>query len=209
MALDGCIGYHQETAPITIRRGKCSHVDPPRISHRRRQAHPGGRRCPPAPRLRLRRLLRDRSLPAVRRFPERAARGLPGGLSLAPAPRHRDDHLRAGWIGGTRGQSWQQWRAERGRRPVDDGGAGDHAPRNAQGRPDRPDARLPALGQPAIEPEDDRAPVPGCAGQRHPHGQRRRRHRRAGGVRRVLGEAGTSGRHCRGSAVPGCLRAAR
>src|SRR5436853_1741597 len=50
----------------------------------------GGRREAAAC-LRLRRHHRLRSVFATRRFPERASRRLHGGLSVASAPRHRDD----------------------------------------------------------------------------------------------------------------------
>ena len=56
----------------------------------------GGRRRASAPRLRLRRHHGVRSVPAVRRFPQRQSRRVHRRLSLASASRHRDDHLRPG-----------------------------------------------------------------------------------------------------------------
>ena len=49
----------------------------------------------------------------------------------------------------------------RGRRAVDDGGQRHPAPGNAAGRRAGPDARLPALGQPAVVAQDDRASLSG------------------------------------------------
>ena len=43
-----------------------------------------------------------------------------------------------------------------GRRPVDDRGPRHHPPGDAQGRRGGPDARLPALGEPAVVAQDDR-----------------------------------------------------
>ncbi len=45
-----------------------------------------------------------------------------------------------------------------------------------KGSPAGPDARLPALGQPALVAEDDRAALSGHRGRRHPRGDRRRWH---------------------------------
>ncbi len=44
----------------------------------------------------------------ARRFPQRESGGLPGRIPLAPAPRHRDHHLRAGRRSRARRQPWQQ-----------------------------------------------------------------------------------------------------
>ena len=81
---------------------------------------------------------RVRSLPAVRRFPQRPSRRLSGRLSMASASRHRDHHLRAGRHGRARRQPRQHGQARRRRRPVDDRGqrhpaSGDAARRRARG----------------------------------------------------------------------------
>ena len=148
----------------------------------------GGRGRAPAPRLRLRRHVRLRSVPDDGRFPRRRARGLSGRLSLASASRHRDDHLCAGGLGRARRQPRQSWQARRGRRAVDDRRQRHHAPGNAGGRRQGPHARLPALGEPAREPQDDEAALPGRAVLRDPRSHRRRRHDGARHLRRVLGQ---------------------
>ena len=89
--------------------------------------------------------------------------GLPERLSLASAPRHRDDHLCAGRHRRTWRQPWQHRHAGRGRRAMDDRRVGHHAPGNAARERAGPDARLPALGQPAVGAEDDRAALSGRA----------------------------------------------
>ena len=85
----------------------------------------------------------------------------PGGLSrrisLASAPRHRDHHLRAGRRSGARRQPGQQGPHDRRRRAVDDRRQRHPAPGDAQGRRQRPHARLPAVGQPARRAQDDRS----------------------------------------------------
>ena len=113
-------------------------------------------------------------------------------LSVASAPRHRDDHLRAGGQRRARRQPRQPRQPRRRRRAVDDGGQRHHAPGNAEGRPAGPDARLPALGEPAGVAEDDRAALSGRAGAGHPRGGGRRRHARAGGCAATSG--GNEGR---------------
>ena len=157
----------------------------------------GRRRREAAPRLRLRRHHRVRSVPAVRRFPQRPAGRLSRRLSLASASRHRDHHLRARRHGRARRQPRQPRHARRRRRAVDDGRQRHHAPGNAAGRRAGPHARLPALGEPAVVAEDDGAALPGRQGRRHSRGRRRRRHARA---RR---RAATSGaRRARSTASP-------
>ena len=154
------------------------HVHPPSEAHRRVQAHHGGCGRQAAARVRLRRDQRDRPVPAVRRFPQRPAGGLPGRLPVASAPRHRDHHLRAGG----HGRPWRQPRQPRHagcrRRAVDDRGQRHPASGDAAGRPPGPHARLPAVGQPAVGAEDDPAALPGHRRQRHPGDRRRRRHHR-------------------------------
>ena len=53
----------------------------------------------------------------------------------------------------------------RRRRAVDDRGARDPPPGDAAGRSARPDARIPALGQPARRAQDDGAALPGRQGR--------------------------------------------
>ena len=110
-------------------------------------------------------------------------------LPLASASRHRDHHLRARRHGRARRQPRQPRHARRRRRAVDDRRQRHHPPGDAAGRRSRPHARLPALGQPAVVAQDDRAALPGRPGDGHPRGRRRRRHARARGLRRLLGQA--------------------
>ena len=56
---------------------------------------------------------------------------------------------------------------------VDDRRVGHPASGDALGQRQGPDARLPAVGQPACQPEDDRAALSGCEGHRHPRDHRR------------------------------------
>ncbi len=81
----------------------------------------------------------------------------------------------------------QPGRARRRRRAVDDGGQRHHPPGDAAGRRGRPDARLPAVGQPAVVAEDDDPALPGRAVGGHPRGDRRRRHPRPRDLRRASG----------------------
>ena len=113
--------------------------------------------------------------------------------TIAPAfrgiPRHRDHHAcprRAG-------QTWRQPpQRGRGRRrcAVDDGRKRDPASGNAAGRRARADARVPALGQPALFAQDDRAAVSGCRREGHSRSGRRRWHACARDLRRFLGSEG-------------------
>ena len=93
-------------------------------------------------------------------------------LSLASPSRHRDDHLCPGRRGRARRQPRQPRRARSGQRAMDDGRQRHHASGNAARRRARPHARLPALGQPAVEPEDDRAALSGHRRARHPRSRR-------------------------------------
>ncbi len=73
-----------------------------------------------------------------------------------------------------------------------------------------PHARLPAVGQPALVAQDDRAALPGRAGRRDPRGHRRRRHARARRLRRVLGQArarSTASPPIRATSTSRCRRA--
>ena len=178
-------------------------------AHQRIAADHRRRRRPPAARIRVRQDPGVRSVSAVRRFPQRSSRRLPGRLPVASAPRHRDHHLRAVGHRRARRQPGQPRRARVGRRAVDDRRQRHHPSGNAARRRARPHARLPALGQPAARPEDDHAPLPGRQRPRHPDRHRRRRHPRARDLRFVLGQARSGGRHCRGPALPGHLGAAR
>ena len=133
---------------------------------------------------------------------------VPGRLPVASASRHRDDHLRPRRLGRSRRQPRQPRHARRRRRAVDDGGPRHHASGDAAGRRQGPHARLPALGQPAVVAEDDRAALPGHQGRGDSGDRRRRRHQGARRHRRVLGQEGP-GRGRRGrSALSRHLRAA-
>ena len=85
---------------------------------------------------------------------------LPGRLPLAPAPRHRDDHLHARGRGRARRQPGQRGRHRPRRRAVDDRRQRHHPPGDAEGRPDGAHGRLPALGQPAGRRQDDGPALP-------------------------------------------------
>ena len=88
-------------------------------------------------------------------------RGITRRVSLAPAPGDRDDHLCACRDGGAWRQPWQPGHPWAGVVAADDGGAGHPASGDAEGRRQGPDARLPAVGQPAARAEDDRAALSG------------------------------------------------
>ncbi len=117
---------------------------------------------------------RIRSLPALRRFPQRAAGGLSRRLSLASASRHRDDHLRAR----RHGRAWRQPRQSRGarrrRRAVDDGRAAASCIRRC--RRATPKGRMHGFQLWANLPvlaEDDRAALSGHSRHRDPRDRRR------------------------------------
>ena len=112
------------------------------------------------------------------------------GFPLASASRHRDDHLRAFGQRRSRRQPRQSRRARPRQRAMDDRRARHPAPGNAQGRRVRPDAWLPALGEPAFEPEDDRTALSGHRGARHSRSGRRRRRQGEDHLRRFLGKEG-------------------
>ncbi len=120
-----------EEARATARR---SCVHPSRQTGHSGQTRHRRRRRPSAPRVRLRRDVGVRSVPAARRLPQRQPRRLPRRLPVASAPRHRDDHLRARRHRGARRQPRQPRPARRGRRAVDDGGQRHPPPGNAAGR---------------------------------------------------------------------------
>ena len=88
---------------------------------------------------------------AAGRFSQRQSGRLPGGISLASASRDRDDHLRAGRLGRARRQPGQQGQNDRRRRAMDDRRQRHSASGNAQGRHPGPHARLPAVGEPALQ----------------------------------------------------------
>ena len=135
--------------------------------------------------------------------PGRLSRRLP----LASASRHRDHHLCARRHRRARRQSRQSRHARRRRRAVDDRRPRHHASGNAAGRRARPHARLPALGQPALVAEDDRAALSGRRGGRHSRSRRRRRHPRPRRLRRLLGQARPGRRRRRRSALSRRVRA--
>ena len=87
--------------------------------------------------------------------------GLPGGISLASAPRHRDHHLCARRLRRARRQPGQQRQDDRRRRAMDDCGQRHSAPGDAEGRSARPHARLSVVGEPACIAEDDRPALSG------------------------------------------------
>ena len=99
---------------------------------------------------------------------ERRAEGLPRRISVAPASRHRDHHVRARGHGGARRQHGQSRRNRGRRRPVDDGGQRHRSSGDAEGRRGGPDARVSALGEPAGLAEDDGAALPGGQVRRDP-----------------------------------------
>ena len=136
--------------------------------------------------------------------PGRLSRRLP----LASAPRHRDRHLYSGRHRRTSRQPRQPRHARLRRRAMDDRRARHHASGNAAGRRARPHARLPALGQSSVVAQDDGAALSGRQGRRDPGDHRRRRHARARGVRRLLGQKRSGRRRRRRSALSRRLRAA-
>ena len=137
--------------------------------------------------------------------PERLSRR----LSVASAPRDRDDHLRARRQRRARRQPRQPRQPRRRRRAVDDRRPRHHASGDAAGRRAGPDARLPALGQPAVVAQDDRAALSGHRRQRHPRGRGRRWDARARDCRRLLGQERPGRRRRRRPAVHRRLGAAR
>ena len=102
------------------------------------------------------------------------SRGLPRRISVASAPRHRDHHLCPGGKRRSRRQSGKPGQARRRRRAVDDRRKWDSAPGNAARRCAGANARLPALGEPAVIPEDDGAALPGHQGRGNSGDHRRR-----------------------------------
>src|ERR1051326_7305091 len=108
-----------------------------------------------------------RSLPAARRFPQREARRLSRGVSVASASRDRNHNLCAGGDGGARRQHGKSRRDRGGGCAVDDSGERHHPSGNAEGRRERADARVPALGKSAGRFEDDAAAVSGNQSRRN------------------------------------------
>ena len=135
---------------------RSGHVLPPVASAEPRPADRRGRGGAAAPGLRLRRSRRERSVPAARRLPQRRSGGVSRRLPLASAPGDRDDHLRARRVGGAFGFARQPRGAGAGVGAVDDRGVGDPAPGDAARGGVGADARVPALGEPAVVAEDDR-----------------------------------------------------
>ncbi len=103
-----------------------------------------------------------RPLPAPRRFPLGRPIEIPARIPLAPASGNRDDHLRSPGRRGTWGQHGKPGRHHPGRRPVDDRGQRHRSPGDAQRRRPGSYGGIPALGQPALLPQDDGSQVPGC-----------------------------------------------
>src|SRR3954468_7039634 len=166
------------------------------------QTYSRGRRREAAACLRLRRHHRLRSIFVTRRFPQRTSRRLQGRLSVASAPRHRDDHVCPRRNGRARRQPRQPRQPRCWRRAVDDRGPRHPAPGDAAGGSARAHARVSAVGEPSLVAEDDGAALSGRARRRYSRGDRRRRDARAGNLRRVLGTERSSGRRRRRSAVP-------
>ena len=141
---------HPQMRALRNARKADRHVHPPRQARQPIPSHPGGRRRQAAPRLRLRRHLRFRSVPDDGRFPQRSIRativaGFPWhphrGIEtityvLAGSVEHGDSLGNRGVLGA----GDVQWMTAGQRHPP---------PGNAEGRHARPHARLPALGQPA------------------------------------------------------------
>ena len=75
------------------------------------------------------------------------------------------------------------------RRAVDDGRARHPPPGDAARRSAGPNARLPALGEPALVAQDDRAALSGRSGDRDSGDRRRRRDARSRHLRGLLGTA--------------------
>ena len=165
-----------------------SDVHSSRQAHHPIEADHGGRGGKAAPRLRLRRHVRLRSVPDDGRFPRRPSRGLSGRVSLASASRHRDHHLRAGGQRRPRRQPRQSRQIGLRRRAVDDGRQRHPASGNADRRRQRPHARLPAVGQLALATQDDQTALPGRSRVGDPRSDRRRRHDGARHLRRFLGQ---------------------
>src|SRR5205823_10698617 len=166
-----------------------SHVYSPRLPINKIQTHPRRRRRPSPPRFRLRQHHRNRSLPAPRRFPQRKTRRLSGRFSVASSSRHRNHHLRFGRRSRSRRQHRQQRGHHRRRRPMDDRRPRHRPPGNASRQRQRPDARLPALGQSSREFKNDRPALSGSQSPRNSSNHRRRRHHRAPDHRPILGQA--------------------
>ena len=96
------------------------------------------------------------------------APGEPKGTAVAPAPRLRDRHLHHRRHVPPPGLQRRRRPDHRRRHPVDDRGRRHPAHRGAAGGTGgqrRPVPRLPAVGQPARQPEDDPAALPGHPGR--------------------------------------------
>ena len=149
------------------------------------------RRRAAAARLRVRRHDGVRSVPAVRRFPQRQSGRLPRRVSVASASRDRDDHLRARRHGRARRQPRQPRQPRRRRRAVDDRRAAASCTRRCR-KGDAP-GRMHGFQLWANLPSSLKMTAPryqDIAGRRHSRSRRRRRHARAGHLRRVLGQEG-------------------
>ena len=138
--------------------------------------------------------------------PERLPRRLP----VAPAPRHRDDHLRARGRGRARRQPRQQGHARRRRRAVDDGRAAASCTRRCR-RAMRTAACTASSSGPTC-PRSLKMTEPryqDVKAKRHSRGHRRRRHQGARRLRRLLGQDGPGRRRRRRPELPRHLGAAR
>src|SRR3981189_351829 len=98
-----------------------NYVAPSDKTNQPNEAHHRGRRGKTPARLWLRQNEGFRSVSAVRRLPQRESVRLPGRISLASAPRNRDDYIRAGRLRRARRQLGQQGQNDRRRRAMDDG----------------------------------------------------------------------------------------
>ena len=151
-----------------------------------------------APRVRIRQHVRLRSVPPAGRFPQRHPGGLPGRLPVAsriaasrPSPTCSPGTVEHGDSMGNRGAIAAgdiQWMTA---------GRGIVHQEMPKGDAGGPDARLPALGQPAGVAQDDRAALPGGQGGRDPRVTRRRRHRRCASCAAASGGRAARGRHRR------------
>jgi hypothetical protein len=89
------------------------------------------------------------------------------GFPVAPAPRHRDHHLRAGRQRGARRTAWAtKGVIGAGRRAVDDRGPRHPATRRCPRATPQGRMQASSCGQPARDAEDDRAALPGGEGAR-------------------------------------------
>ena len=76
-----------------------------------------------------------------------------------------------------------------------------------KGRSGRPDARVPAVGEPSVVAQDDGAALPGSESAGHSGDHGRRRHPRSRRLRKLLGKDRPGGRDRGRADLPGCVGA--